>query len=54
VTFGNYLPLTLNQTMEEFMGFLQLMLVGRLLTDGRLNARLKFDLTENLSLNSKG
>lgn len=29
---------------------MQLMLVGRVLTDGRLNARVKCDLTENLSL----
>ncbi|KAH7548423.1 hypothetical protein JRO89_XS14G0124600 [Xanthoceras sorbifolium] len=28
----------------------QLMLIGRVLTDGRLNARLKCDLTDNLSL----
>lgn len=26
------------------------MLVGRILTDGRLNARVKCDLTENLTL----
>jgi hypothetical protein len=26
------------------------MLFGRIMTDGRLNARLKCDLTENLSL----
>lgn len=29
---------------------LQLMLVGRILTDGRLNARVKCDLTENLTM----
>ena len=29
VTFGNYLPATLNENLEEFMGFPQLMLVGR-------------------------
>lgn len=29
---------------------LQLMLIGRVLTDGRLNARLKCDLTDDLSL----
>ena len=28
----------------------KLMLIGRLMTDGRLNARVKFDLTENLAL----
>jgi hypothetical protein len=26
------------------------MLIGRLMTDGRLNARVKYDLTENLAL----
>ena len=26
------------------------MLIGRLMTDGRLNARVKCDLTENLAL----
>ena len=45
--FWNYLPVRLN---EKFMGFSQLMLVGRVLTDGRLTARLKCDLIENLSL----
>lgn len=30
--------------------FLQLMLFGRVLTDGRLNARLKYDISENLIL----
>lgn len=29
---------------------LQLMLVGRILTDGRLNARVKCDLTDNLTM----
>lgn len=32
------------------MGVVQLMLVGRVLTDGRLTARLRGDLTDNLSL----
>ena len=32
------------------MYILQLMLDGRILTDERLNARVKCDLTENLSL----
>lgn len=32
------------------MCVLQLMLFGRVLTDGRLNARLKCDLSENLTL----
>lgn len=32
------------------MGFSQLMLIGRVLTDGRVNARVKCDLTDNLSL----
>lgn len=32
------------------MKFLQLMLVGRVMTDGRLNARVKCDLTDNLTL----
>jgi hypothetical protein len=31
-------------------GFSQLMLVGRVLTDGRLNTRVKLDLTDRLSL----
>lgn len=30
--------------------FLQLMLFGRVMTDGRLNARLKCDLSDNLTL----
>ena len=30
--------------------YLQLMLIGRVMTDGRLNARVKCDLTENLTL----
>lgn len=33
-----------------FVVFSQLMLFGRVLTDGRLNARLKCDLSENLTL----
>lgn len=37
----------LNERIGEF---LQLMLFGRILTDGRLNARVKCDLTENLIL----
>ncbi|MBA0849579.1 hypothetical protein Goshw_017656 [Gossypium schwendimanii] len=32
------------------MGFPQLMLIGRVLTDGRLNARVKWDLTDNLTV----
>ena len=32
--------------------FSQLMLVGRIMTDGRLNARIKCDLSENLILKS--
>ncbi|XP_031121622.1 mitochondrial import receptor subunit TOM40-1-like [Ipomoea triloba] len=32
----------------------KLMLFGRLMTDGRLNARLKCDLSENLSLKANG
>jgi len=30
--------------------FLQLMLVGRIMTDGRMNARVKCDLTDNLTM----
>lgn len=36
--------------MEIVCGFWQLMLFGRVMTDGRLSARLKCDLTENLTL----
>lgn len=36
--------------MEALLVLWQLMLFGRILTDGRLNARLKCDLTENLTL----
>ena len=32
------------------MGFPQLMLIGRVMTDGRLNARVKWDLTDNLAV----
>ena len=32
------------------MGSLQTMLIGRVLTDGRLNARVKCDLTDDLAL----
>lgn len=38
-----------NQVMV-LMVFPQLMLIGRVLTDGRLNARVKCDLSDNLSL----
>lgn len=34
----------------NFIDLPQLMLIGRLMTDGRLNARVKCDLTENLAL----
>ncbi|KAM0875274.1 hypothetical protein ACQ4PT_036955 [Festuca glaucescens] len=34
----------------NFIDLPKLMLIGRLMTDGRLNARVKCDLTENLSL----
>lgn len=33
---------------------LQMMLVGRVMTDGRVNARVKCDLSENLSLKANG
>lgn len=36
--------------MEALFGVWQLMLFGRVMTDGRLSARLKCDLTENLTL----
>lgn len=35
---------------KSFTLSLQLMLFGRVMTDGRLNARLKCDLTDNLTL----
>ncbi|MBA0822672.1 hypothetical protein Goarm_019459 [Gossypium armourianum] len=36
--------------VRSIMGFPQLMLIGRVLTDGRLNARVKWDLTDNLTV----
>lgn len=33
---------------------MQLMLIGRLMTDGRLNARVKADLTDRLVLKANG
>lgn len=32
------------------LALVQCMLIGRLLTDGRMSARLKYDLTDNLSV----
>ena len=39
-----------NVTEGALIGVSQLMLFGRILTDGRLNARVKADLSENLTL----
>lgn len=40
----------LDLIMKILLVLCQLMLFGRVLTDGRLNARLKCDLTDNLTL----
>lgn len=40
----------LDLTMVALFCFWQLMLFGRVMTDGRLNARLKCDLSDNLTL----
>lgn len=42
--------LNMDVPMETDGYTLQLMLVGRILTDGRLNARVKCDLTDNLTM----
>lgn len=37
-------------TFRALMGVSQLMLIGRILTDGRLNARVKCDLSDSLTM----
>lgn len=49
-SFLNYLDILQQSYFVNAACLLQLMLLGRLMTDGRLNARVKCDLSENLSL----